>query len=267
MASPFDKLKGIKKQDEPDTQTIVKRTSDVPPTRIDLQSNRVQTGIRGFDSLIQGGYQRGSINLLSGGPGTGKTIFGAEFIANGILMFNEPGVYISFDEKKESIFENMKQFGWDFEKLSQEGKFTFVEYNPSQLQNMLHEGGGLLDSIMSKAKAKRIVIDSISTFLMMSANDFNRREQLTSFFKLLRKWEITTLLLNEYSPISGNEISKETLSIDFETDSIVQLYYMHDTIGTERKRYIEIYKMRGTKHLTRAVPYQIDERGIDIITN
>jgi KaiC/GvpD/RAD55 family RecA-like ATPase len=301
--SPFDKLRGIKeshhssdedfqspiskeirtdskeihqqKGAETDNANKTKSEHDaavksvqghMPKQPVNNSSNiiRVPTGIKGFDQLVQGGFKIGSVNLLSGGPGTGKTIFAMEYIVNGVLMFNEPGVFLSFDETKDSMFENMKSFGWDLQKLSDEGKFFFVDYNPSQLQQMLNEGGGLLDNLMVKARGKRLVIDSISTFLMMSSSEFSRREQLSSFFKMLKKWGVTTLLTNEYTPMTGNELSSESLSVDFETDSILQLYYNHENIGKERKRLIEVYKMRGTNHVTRAVPFNITKDGISI---
>jgi circadian clock protein KaiC len=283
MGNPFEKL-GIMKQQPARQQqqqqqqrqgtmqaqgtpirseTYASRTS--APLMPPIQPGRVATGIRGFDNLVQGGFKRGSVNLLSGGPGSGKTIFAVEFLVNGVTMFNEPVVYLSFDERKESIFESMLSFGWDLEKLSREGKFTFVEYSPEQLQKILNEGGGLLDNLMSKSQAKRFVIDSISTFLLMSQSEFTKREQLLSFFKLLKKWEVTTLLTNEYTPMTGNEISKESLSVNFETDSIIQLYNIHDDIGQERKRFLEVFKMRGTQHVTKAVPYEIDEKGVEIL--
>lgn len=243
---------------------IPKRVVNEQVVRRTFDPSRVPTGIRGFDQLIGGGFKRGSVNLLSGGPGTGKTIFAMEFLLNGIVLSNEGGIFISFDEKKDSVYENMKSLGWDLDKIEKTGKFTFVEYTPEQLMKILAEGGGLLDNLMSKAQARRLVIDSISTFLLISSSEFGKREQLTNFFKLLKKWEVTTLLTNEYTPISGNEISKETLSINFEVDSIIQLYYVHDSIGTERRRLVEVYKMRGTKHYSRAVLYEITQRGIEI---
>jgi circadian clock protein KaiC len=226
---------------------------------------RVPTGIKGFDEMIAGGYKKGSKNLISGGPGTGKTILAIEYIVNGINMFNETGVYISFDEKKESVYETAKSFGWDLYKLEREEKLLFVEYSPEQLLKILHEGGGLLDNIMSKYRAKRLVVDSISTFLMLSSSELGKRDQLMNFFRLLNKWGVTSLLINDFVSETGNELSTGSLSINFECDSIVQLYYIHNNLGEERKRLIEVYKMRSTNHITKTFRYEINEKGIDIM--
>ncbi|MCB9358928.1 hypothetical protein H6503_03285 [Candidatus Woesearchaeota archaeon] len=249
------------KQSSASNQSYVK--NEETTLRRTYDPSRVATGIPGFEQMTNGGLLYNSVNLLTGGPGTGKTIFGLQYIINGIRMFNEPGVYISFDEQKSNVFENMKSVGMDLEKLEKEGLFHFVEYNPEQLMKILKEGGGLLDNLMTKSKAKRIVVDSVSTFLLMSSTDFGRREQLTGFFKLLKKWDVTAILTNENVPMSGTNIS-ESLAIAFEVDSIIQLYFDNTKIGENAKRSIEIYKMRGSDHLKKAVPYEITSDGIRI---
>ena len=233
------------------------------PNALSQLSPRVPTGISGFDQLIQGGFKRGSMNLVSGITGTGKSIFAIQFMMNGILQFNEVGIYLSFDEQKNNVFKNMMSFGWDLQKLEDDGKFHFVNYNPSQLQHMLNEGGGLLDSLMSKTNAKRIVIDPISSFLAMSSNDFEKREQLIALFKMLGKSGVTTLLTSAYSPIIGTEPSTSSLSLHFAVDSITQFYYLQQG-GTDRQRIVEIYKMRATEHATKATPFKIGARGIEV---
>lgn len=285
MNSPFDKLNTIKKNNtnennsqnsdlttvsetetsNKNTTTSVNRGNTI--RRTNSKSLRIPSGINGFDQLISGGFMLNSINLLSGGPGTGKTIFALQYIIDGILLFNETGIFISFDEKKENVYENVRSLGWDLESFEKQGKFHFVEYSPEQLIKILHEGGGLLDNLMSKTNAKRLVIDSISTFLLINKSEFGRRELLKDFFKLLRRWDVTALLTNEYSPMHGDEINKETKSIFFEVDSMVQLHYIHERLGAERKRFIEVYKMRGTNHITRAVPYKITSKGIQVFLN
>jgi len=283
MPSNFDRLSTIKhdhthhqKQESTPQKAQTNTENASVPTQVPTDSNsirrtydpsRVPSGIRGFDQMIEGGFQENSINLLSGGSGTGKTVFAVEFLINGIYMFNEPGVYITFDEENKSIIKNMKTLGWDLEKLEKEKKLSIVEYSPEQMMKILNEGGGLLDNLMSTLNAKRLVVDSISTFLLMSGDEYGRREHLANLFKLLRKWDVTCLLTNQFTPLSGHEIKKESLSISFEVDSITQLYYLHDTVGTDRRRMIEVYKMRGTNHTSKAVPFVIDSKGIDITSS
>ena len=77
---------------------------------------RVKTGIRGFDELVQGGFPIASTILLTGSPGTGKTIFGLQFLYNGASKFNEKGLYVTFEQTERALVEQAKLFGWDFEK-------------------------------------------------------------------------------------------------------------------------------------------------------
>lgn len=241
-------------------QSVQNNTSQ--PTMVD--SARVPTGIRGFDQMIQGGFKKGSVNVVTGGPGSGKTTFAMEFLVNGTTFANDPGIYITFDETKDSIVDNMRAFGWDLERLEKESRVIIVEYSPQQLMKILTDGGGLLDNLMSKYGARRIVVDSVSTFLMLNSTEFGRRELLMSFFRMLSKWDVTTVMINEQTPISGDEIGKATIPVNFECDSIVQLYYTHHDLAKSRIRYIEVFKMRGTNHVTKAIPFKIDSRGIDI---
>ncbi len=279
MASPFDKLNTIQKpatnqssqqqnqtvQNSNNNQSGSTQAQNTTIKTTNSNSPRVSSGIRGFDQMISGGFLPRSVNLLSGGPGTGKTIFAIQFIIEGILLYNEPGIFLSFDEKKENVYANMKSIGIDLEKFEASEKFQFVEYSPEQLIKILNEGGGLLDNLMGKIEAKRIVVDSISTFLLINSSEFGKRELLKDFFKLLKKWKVTTLLTNEYSPMTGNEINQETKAIFYEVDSMSQMHYVHEKLGMERRRLIEVYKMRGSNHITRAVPYKILKNGIQVI--
>ena len=128
---------------------------------------RISSGVKGLDKLTMGGYSAGSINLIAGGPGSGKTILAIQFLISGILN-GENGIYITFEEKKEKVFQIMKDsFGWDLEKYEKEKKFIFLEYTPEQVKRVLVEGGGLIDNIIVKRKIKRIVIDSITSFCLL----------------------------------------------------------------------------------------------------
>lgn len=279
MPTPFDKLQHIKRphgHPPAGSPSPVPSSTTMPSQRYTpahaspshgisrTRDARIPTGIKGFDQMITGGLRQGSVNVLSGGPGSGKTIFAIEFLINGAEMYHEPGIFITFDERKESIIANMRELGWDLVELERQNKLVVVEYSPQQLMKILTDGGGLLDNLMGKYQAKRLAIDSISTFLMLNTGEFGRREQLVSLLKLLKKWGVTSLLTNEYTPISGNEIGKESLAVNFEMDSIIQLYYLHNSIGDDRQRYVEVFKMRGTAHVTKALPFHIGKNGITI---
>ena len=98
---------------------------------------RVPFGIAELDRLISGGVIKNSINLVAGSAGAGKSIFALQFLVNGIKKYGEPGVYITFEEKKKKTYEEMLEFGWDLAKLEKEGKFAYLEYTPEQVKKVL----------------------------------------------------------------------------------------------------------------------------------
>jgi len=81
-----------------------------------IMTNRIKTGITGFDELIDGGIPQGSFVVVTGGPGTGKTILASQFLANGVMKYDEKGLFISVEQPSEDIVAQAKQFGWDFDK-------------------------------------------------------------------------------------------------------------------------------------------------------
>ncbi len=91
-------------------------------------SNRLHTSIPNFDALIQGGFKKNSTNLIAGGAGSGKTIFAIQFLVEGILLHNEVGMYITFEEKKDKFYEDMEDFGWNLRELENKGKFSITDF-------------------------------------------------------------------------------------------------------------------------------------------
>ncbi|MCK4521826.1 MAG: AAA family ATPase [Nanoarchaeota archaeon] len=219
---------------------------------------RVSTGVPGLDPLVKGGFVRDSINLIAGGTGTGKTIFAIQFLVDGI-KHNEPGVYITFEEKKEKVYENMLEFGWDLEKYEKQGKFVFLEYTPEQVRKILTEGGGTVEYMIEKIKAKRLVIDSITSFCMLYEDALTQKEAALDLFNLINKWNCTGLMTSR--DISAEE-SIISAAMEFEVDSIILLYHVRNK-GI-RTRALEILKMRGTKIPEKTVALDINKKGIVI---
>src|SRR3989304_8775604 len=124
-----------------------------------LSDGRVATGIAGFDDLVEGGFPRGSLVLLAGEAGSGKTVFSAQYLYNGISKHDEPGIYVSFAENRDAFLANMKRIGLDFEKYA--GKFRFLEYITVTEKGVPDVLDGILTEI-ADANAKRLVIDSFS---------------------------------------------------------------------------------------------------------
>ncbi len=206
---------------------------------------RVSSGIPKFDKMIDGGFEDNSTNLIVGGVGAGKSIFGTQFLIEGINS-DEPSLYISFEEDKKSFYSNMLEFGWDLEKLEKEDKFFFIEYTPEKMKTMLEEGGGIIESLILRRKIKKVVIDCLNSFELLFEDDLKKREAVLSLFTLLRKWKCTTLLLYEMKSSGFKEDSSKF--VEFETDSVILLHFARK--GKKRERNLEVLKMRGTAHST-----------------
>ncbi len=222
-------------------------------------SSRVLTGIPGLDDVMSGGFEKGSVNMVGGGPGSGKSIFAMQFIINGIEKFNEPGLYVTFEESKTDLYKHMQSFGWDLAKYEKQGKLTILEYTPEQVKKLLDEGGGIMESAVEKIKAKRLVIDSLTAFSLLFDTVLLRREAALDLFKMVSRWGCTTLLIVEQE----SEIERHRSStIEFEVDGIVLLYYIRK--NDIRERALEILKLRGSQHSAKLFPMKINNHGIVI---
>ncbi len=220
---------------------------------------RIPIGIPNFDRLIEGGFEKNSTNLLVGSSGSGKSIFAAQFLVEAMDR-GEKCLYITFEEDKEQFYENMRELGWDLKAYEKKGLLTFLEYSPIKVKTMLEEGGGTIESIILKNKISRMVIDSITSFALLFEDELSKREAALSLFGLIRDWSCTALLTLEEEPLHTGGVSSSTL--EFESDSIIVLYYIR---GKEkRERYLEIVKMRGTKHSKNIYQFEIKKGGIFI---
>ena len=225
-----------------------------------MVSSRIASGVKGFDSLTGGGFKRGSINLIAGGPGSGKTIFAIQFLVEGIEK-GENGIYITFEEKKEKVYNYiLESFGWDLSKYEKEKKFVFLEYTPEQVKKVLIEGGGIVDTLITTNKVKRLVIDSVTSFSLLYENELSRKQASLALFQLINKWKCTAILTSQ-------DISREehliSAAAEFEVDSIILVY--HVKRKGERIRALEILKMRGTDYIEKTVFMDIiNKKGIEI---
>ena len=225
--------------------------------KTDYRIERISTGITGLDDEIEGGFVKDSVNLVAGSPGAGKTIFGVQFLMDGMRK-GEPGLFLSFEEKKSNVYKYMSKFGWDLEKLEDEKKFFFLRYSPAQVYKLLEEGSGITDNIIRQYGVKRICIDSITAFTLLYKDELAIREALLALFNLVSGWECTTILTAEQE--SDPDKHRPSV-IEFEVDGVILLYNFRTNQNT-RQRVAEVLKMRGTKFAQRIFPMKIEDTGI-----
>jgi circadian clock protein KaiC len=218
---------------------------------------RVKTGIPNFDTLIHGGFSKNSTNLVVGGSGSGKSIFAVQFLVEAMKK-GEKCLYVTFEEKKEQFYKNMLEFGWNLADYEKKGSLTFLEYSPEKVRTMLEEGGGAIESIILGKKITRIIIDSISSFEILFEDDFEKREATLSLFSMINNWGCTSLITLE----EPSEAKSASRALEFESDSIILLYFVRK--NSERERFIEVLKMRGSEHSKKIYKFDITSKGVII---
>jgi len=252
--------KAVSKSKKDPKKRVLSIKKDVPKVFSKSKKiGRIKSGVSGFDKLIGGGFYEGSINVVSGGIGSGKSIFAMQFLIEG-LKKGEPVLYITFEESKSQFFENMKKFGWDLAKYEASGKLVFLEYSPEKVKMMLEEGGGSLDNVIYKYKIKRMVIDSLSSFSFLFDDDSSKRQGIMSLFNMVRKWDLTSLFTFQKS--SSKRKDKIASFAEIQSDSIFLLYLVK--IKNKRKRFIEVLKMRGTKHSQEVHSLEVGNKGFSV---
>ncbi len=214
---------------------------------------RIPTGIPGLDELIEGGFPKGSVILLTGTCGTGKTLTSLQFLWYGIQQ-NENGVYISFEEPIEEVKKYSKLFGWDFEKAEKEGKAILVRYDPFHVEDIIE----LVTSSVRKINAKRLVIDSISALGMYIRDPSEVRRTIFNLLMNVYKLGCTTILTSEMLP---DQIQLSRFGVEeFIVDGVIVFYYTK--IDSYFARALTVWKMRYTHHSQKIHPYKITENGI-----
>ena len=218
-----------------------------------MNVERVKTGIAKLDEVLCGGFPRGGITLVAGGPGTGKTILAAQYLYNGAVKFNERGMYVSFEESAETFKEYMLTLGFDFDKLEKDGKVRILDTATMSSEALESTLNFIFDRVRALG-AKRLVIDSITALTVASQKAIDVRVLVSLLQKLLRKEGCTTILITE-TPWGRNGIG--TGVEEFIADGIILLETFSD--GIEFKRRLSILKMRATSHDMRYYRYNIVE--------
>jgi len=216
--------------------------------------DRIKTGIPGLDEITNGGIPRNQVVLVTGTAGTGKTIMCSQYIWTGITKYKENGVYLSFEETEEFLKENVKIFGWDFDRLEREGKFAFIRYDPYNIEDVLN----VLESTIRHIDAKRVVIDSISALALYVRDKAELRRMIFNLSVMLRRLHCTPLIVSEM--VHGEKGLSRYGVEEFVADGLVVLYY--ERLQSSFFRAIQIWKLRGSTHSEKLHPYTITDKGI-----
>jgi KaiC/GvpD/RAD55 family RecA-like ATPase len=218
--------------------------------------DRVSSGIPGFDELVEGGFPRGSVILLTGGPGTGKTTFSSQFLWEGIQN-GEKSLYITTEELPQEIKNDAKQFGWDFESVEPE-KFSMENMEPSDSTEYLPQN---VREIMREEDYDRIVLDSISVFGIYWEGKRELRRNMNDLIKQFRKVDATVLMTAELPNEESGKLSRYGVA-EFIADGVVKMEVV--SIGKESFGNLKVRKMRRTDIQRGEYETLITENGLKI---
>src|ERR1043165_2565126 len=226
---------------------------------------KAATGIQGLDEITGGGLPRGRPTLVCGGPGCGKTILAMEFLMNGARMYDEPGVFMSFEETVPDLTANCVSLGFDPRPLSA-GKKLWLEYvrvEPSEiketgsydLDGLFIRLGHAIDSI----GAKRVVLDPIETLFSGLSDSASLRAELRRLFNWLRTKGVTAIVTGE----RGNgSLTRHGLE-EYISDCVILLD--HRVVDQNATRRLRVLKYRGSSHGADESPFFIDSTGISVL--
>jgi circadian clock protein KaiC len=222
--------------------------------------DRVKTGIKGLDEMLGGGFIRETANLVEGAPGTGKTTLGMQFIYNGIVEANEPGLIITFEEFPQQYYHDAAAFGWDFIDLEKKGVLKIIMTSPEVSRLDIESVGGMIESHVTKMGVRRVVVDSMTHFARLTQDPIELRSLEFAFINALKRQDLTSILTRE-SPVLLGE-SPEDAHISFVVDSYLILRYVE--IESAVRKALLVLKMRGSDHAKDIRQFDITSTGFEV---
>ena len=229
------------------------------------QLQKCLTGIQGLDEITNGGLPRGRTALLCGAAGCGKTLLAMQFLVNGATHYDEPGVFMSFEENEKELAENFVSLGIDLGKLMAEKK-VFLDYVYFDKSEITEAGDYNLEGLFIRLEyainsigAKRVVLDTIEAIFSGLSNETIIRAELRRLFRWLKEKGITAIVTGEKG---AGTLTRHGIE-EYVSDCVIQLdHKVMEQISTRR---LQIVKYRGSAHGTNEYPFLIDEEGICIM--
>jgi len=229
------------------------------------QPHKCPTGIKGFDEITEGGLPKNRTTLISGSAGSGKTLLGIDFLINGAINYNEPGIFMSFEETEDELYEDVDSLNLDLQGLVSQ-KQILIEYVLLDRRDIQEKGDfnleGLfirLDHAIDSIGAKRVVLDSIESLFAGLTDAGILRLEIKRLFRWLKEKQVTAIITGEPGKGSYTRHGLE----EYISDCVILLdNRVREQIATRR---IRVMKYRGSKHGTNEYPFVIDKDGLSVI--
>jgi circadian clock protein KaiC len=244
--------------------------TDLPPVSDDVQSipgglAKAATGISGFDEVTNGGLPRDRSTLVCGPAGCGKTLFAMEFLVRGITQFDEPGVFVAFEESAEDLIANVASLGFDLEQLEAEGNLVIDHVDVAGWE-VEDTGDWDLDGLflrlaaaIDQVGARRVVIDTIETLFGAFSNTTVLRSELRRLFGWLKARGVTSVITGERGE---GTLTRHGIE-EYVSDCVIVLD--HRVTEQTSTRRLRILKYRGSLHGTNEYPFLISETGVSVL--
>ena len=222
--------------------------------------------IEGFDEISHGGLPQGRTTLVSGTSGSGKTLLAMQFLYHGVQYFDAPGLFVTFEETPSDIIENAYSFGWDLQKLIDDGKLFILDASPDpEGQEVVgsFDLSALIERMqyaIRKYKAQFVSLDSITSIFQQYDTSSLVRREIFRLVARLKQLGVTSIMTAERIEDYGH-IARYGVE-EFVSDNVVIVRNVLE--GERRRRTIEILKLRGTTHMKGEYPFTITNEGINI---
>jgi circadian clock protein KaiC len=238
-----------------------RRETSAPPNGL----AKAPTGIEGVDQITGGGLPRGRPTLVCGMPGCGKTLFAMEFLVRGALQFDEPGVFVAFEETADELRDNVRSLGFDLDAMARR-KQLIIDHVRVERSEIEESGEYNLDGLFIRiahaietVNARRVVLDTIEALFSGFSDDTTLRAELRRLFGWLKGKGLTAVITGERG---DRHLTRRGLE-EYVSDCVIVLdQRVHDQVST---RMLRIVKYRGTAHGTNEYPYLIDEHGMSVL--
>ena len=238
---------------------------------------RVKTGIAGLDELVEGGFVKNDVYLLTGPPGSGRTTFGIQFLIQGAQQ-NEKGLFIALTETPTNVIKHMSRFKFNLVKYVKEKKIFFMDYSSELFdkpnKKLRAEESDIFDlsgeqttskdlfekigPVISKTGTERLVIDSTLALSFLTKSRETEVKQIAKYINALKQLEVTTILLSELIDPNLDRFEHYLCS------GIINMHHFPKNNETEMRRAIQLLKFRGTKHDSMLHPISFTESGLKV---
>ena len=224
-------------------------------------TTRVRTGVSGLDELLGGGLIEGSANLMVGATGTGKTTLGMQFLYNGVVQYDEPGLLVTFEEFPYSLMRDAQSHGWDLAAQEKANKLRIVFTSPRVFLANLESPTSPLSRIIREWDVRRVVLDSVTHLTRITSDPVKLRKLETATVNGLKREGVTALLTCE---ADGSRLRLDRDRLAYVVDTI--LLARHVEVDSAIQRALMVLKMRGSAHAQGIHRYEIRPEGI-VVTN